>query len=206
MTKIVYIGDVYCGWCHGFDPELAVFLEKHPEIEIEVLTGGLMVPPDLHPASTYKERLLPIYEKIATVYPGTDFSGKIRVMQEGTRIMDSTHPGCVLQLVKQYAKNHEVFKFFTAIQHRFFVEGVDLALADSYLPVIESLGLVDKISKADIEAALKDSNLPQADYKKAMGFGVQTFPTLAVERDGKWDVFPADGLHVADLEKRIFLN
>lgn len=203
MTKVVYIGDVYCGWCHGFDPEFASFLEKHPEIELEVLTGGLHVPPNLEPAGNEKVRLMPIFEKIKKIYPNVDFTGKIQVMEEGTRICDSTHPGSVLQLVKKYAKGLDVFKFFTAIQHKFFVDAADLSKPEPYVEVINELGLGTKISKADIESALKDSTLPDADYKKAIEFGVQTFPTLAVEENGTWRVFPADGMHESDLEREI---
>lgn len=40
--KLKYFTAVYCPWCHGFGNELRQFLEAHPEIELELISGGFL--------------------------------------------------------------------------------------------------------------------------------------------------------------------
>jgi len=42
MPKILYVHDPLCGWCYGFIPALDAFAATHPDIDIEVIPGGLV--------------------------------------------------------------------------------------------------------------------------------------------------------------------
>ena len=37
----VYVFDAYCGWSYGFAPTLAELVRRHPDVEVEVVSGGL---------------------------------------------------------------------------------------------------------------------------------------------------------------------
>ena len=39
--KILYFWDAYCGWCYGFNKIFTKFYEKHSDVEIEIISGGL---------------------------------------------------------------------------------------------------------------------------------------------------------------------
>ena len=41
--KLYYIIDAYCGWTYGFNHIFTKFMQDHPDIEIEVINGGLFV-------------------------------------------------------------------------------------------------------------------------------------------------------------------
>ncbi|WP_193743528.1 hypothetical protein [Tateyamaria sp. ANG-S1] len=42
MPSITYVYDPLCGWCFCLVPTLRAFAKAHPEIEINVLPGGLV--------------------------------------------------------------------------------------------------------------------------------------------------------------------
>ena len=39
--KLVYVFDAYCGWSHGFSATLRQITARHPELPVEVASGGL---------------------------------------------------------------------------------------------------------------------------------------------------------------------
>jgi putative protein-disulfide isomerase len=40
--SLIYGYDPLCGWCCGFIPALRYFTKCHPDVEVDVLPGGLM--------------------------------------------------------------------------------------------------------------------------------------------------------------------
>ena len=43
--RFVYVFDAYCGWSYGFAPTLAEIVRRHPELDVEVVSGGLFTGP-----------------------------------------------------------------------------------------------------------------------------------------------------------------
>jgi putative protein-disulfide isomerase len=39
--RLVYVFDAYCGWSHGFSSTLLEITTMHPDIPVEVVSGGL---------------------------------------------------------------------------------------------------------------------------------------------------------------------
>ncbi|MGX1479308.1 UNVERIFIED_CONTAM: hypothetical protein RKD50_008116 [Streptomyces canus] len=39
--KLVYVFDAYCGWSHGFSATLSEIVSRHPDLPVEVVSGGL---------------------------------------------------------------------------------------------------------------------------------------------------------------------
>lgn len=39
--KLVYVFDAYCGWSHGFTATLREITTRHPDLPVEVVSGGL---------------------------------------------------------------------------------------------------------------------------------------------------------------------
>ena len=63
--KLYYIFDTYCGWCYGFESVLRPFVKAHPELEVEVISGGLFG--EGKPLSAYSYMPL-VNQKITGVY------------------------------------------------------------------------------------------------------------------------------------------
>ena len=43
--KLVYVVDAYCGWSYGFAPTFAEVVRRHPDVDVEVVSGGLFTGP-----------------------------------------------------------------------------------------------------------------------------------------------------------------
>jgi putative protein-disulfide isomerase len=41
---LFYCYDAYCGWCYGFSPVMKQIQENYPQLPIEVLSGGMILP------------------------------------------------------------------------------------------------------------------------------------------------------------------
>ena len=39
--KLLFVGDPMCSWCYGFGKEMTALSERHPELPVEILVGGL---------------------------------------------------------------------------------------------------------------------------------------------------------------------
>ena len=39
--KLIYIGDPMCSWCYGFGKELSALLERLPDLQLEIVVGGV---------------------------------------------------------------------------------------------------------------------------------------------------------------------
>src|SRR4051794_12413997 len=86
--KLLYVFDAYCGWSYGFTPVLAEILRRHPELEIEVVSGGLFT----------GSRCVPIREfgyvqganaRISELSGVTFGAGYERLIADGSFVMDS---------------------------------------------------------------------------------------------------------------------
>ena len=42
MARLTYVYDPLCGWCFGFVPTLRQFEQANPDVQIDVIPGGLV--------------------------------------------------------------------------------------------------------------------------------------------------------------------
>lgn len=179
--KLVYVFDAYCGWSHGFSGTLREVTARHPELPVEVVSGGLFTGP----------RRVPIREfgyvqganaKIAEL-TGAEFGeGYDRLIADGSFVMDSEAAARGVAALRQTAPDRAT-ELATALQHAFYVDGLDLSDPATYRTVAEAAGL-------DAEAVLAAFAAPgtrtaaEADFRRAAALGVTGFPTLlAVDGD-----------------------
>jgi putative protein-disulfide isomerase len=41
QMKLVLVADPMCSWCYGFGKEMTSLQERHPEMSLEIVVGGL---------------------------------------------------------------------------------------------------------------------------------------------------------------------
>lgn len=179
--KLVYVFDAYCGWSHGFSGTLREVATRHPELPVEVVSGGLFT----------GSRRVPIREfgyvqganaKIAEL-TGAEFGdGYDRLITDGSFVMDSEAAARGVAALRQAAPDRAV-ELATVLQHAFYADGLSLSDPDTYRTVAEAAGL-------DAEAVLAAFSAPsapaaaEADFRRAAELGVTGFPTLlAVDGD-----------------------
>ncbi|MFI6097031.1 DsbA family protein [Lentzea sp. NPDC051213] len=194
--KLVYVFDAYCGWSHAFSGTLQAVTARHPDLPVEVISGGLFT----------GQRRVPIREfgfiKDANVQvtarTGARFGEAFdRLLDEGSFVMDSEAAARGLIALRQAAPARAA-ELAVAMQNAFFHNGSSLSDPDTYRAIATDFGL-----DADAVVAAFESGRPEEDFQRAARLGVSGFPTLIAVRGS--DMFAlARGHATADeVEERL---
>ena len=183
-----YIGDPMCSWCWGISPTVdavETFCQAQG-IEFSITMGGLRVGGGDPWNAGFKDFLRNEWRHIAQT-TGQPFGF---TLLEADHFNYDTEPACraVASVKLLQARYHfpitTVLKFFSAIQHKFYVEGQDPKVAAFYASICTSLAL-----DFDEFCALFDSpealQAVQQEFVRCRQWGVRSFPTLLIERHGK---------------------
>src|SRR3982751_5648756 len=94
--RLVYCYDVYCHWCYGFDPVIReISINFCDAVEIEVLSGGMILPKKPVPISVMSTYFMETYKKVEAVSGvsfGEDYLWHIRNPGESDWFPDSEKP------------------------------------------------------------------------------------------------------------------
>ncbi|MET8080918.1 DsbA family protein [Streptomyces sp. NPDC005303] len=192
--KLVHVFDAYCGWSHGFSATLREVVSRHPELPVEVVSGGLFT----------GGRRVPIREfgyvqganaQIAEL-TGADFGeGYERLIADGSFVMDSEAAARGLAALRGSAPERAV-ELAIDLQTAFYVDGRSLSEAATYRRIAEAAGLdADAVVTAFEDPAA--SAAAKNDFRRAADLGVTGFPTLLAV-DGERVVPLARGHATAD--------
>ncbi|MGW1675503.1 DsbA family protein [Streptomyces sp. NPDC002324] len=179
--KLVYVFDAYCGWSHGFSGTLREVVSRHPELSVEVVSGGLFT----------GARRVPIREfgyvqganaQIAEL-TGAEFGEAYEeLIADGSFVMDSEAAARGVAALRQAAPDR-ASALATDVQHAFYADGRSLSDPVTYGWVAEAAGLdadavVSAFASPEVRAAA------EADFRRAAELGVTGLPTLlAVDGD-----------------------
>ncbi|MGP4043793.1 DsbA family protein [Streptomyces sp. 2A115] len=179
--KLVYVFDAYCGWSHGFSGTLREITSRHPDLPVEVISGGLFTGP----------RRVPIREfgyvqgantKIAELTGATFGQAYEKLIADGSFVMDSEAAARGVAALRQVAPDRAV-ELAAVLQHAFYVDGRSLSEVATYRTVAQSAGLDADAVVAAFEAP-EAQTAAHADFRRAAQLGVTGFPTLlAVDGD-----------------------
>ncbi|MEU6377164.1 DsbA family protein [Streptomyces sp. NPDC046909] len=179
--KLVYVFDAYCGWSHGFSRTLREVTGRHPELPVEVVSGGLFT----------GSRRVPIREfgyvqganaKIAELTGAAFGAAYDGLIADGSFVMDSEAAARGVAALRQVAPDR-VAELATALQDAFYVDGRSLSDPATYRAVAEAAGIDADAVVAAFEAP-EARSAARADFRRAAELGVTGFPTLlAVDGD-----------------------
>ncbi|MFD9393564.1 DsbA family protein [Streptomyces sp. NPDC060000] len=198
--KLIYVFDAYCGWSHGFSPTIREVISLHPEVDVEVVSGGLFT----------GSRRVPIREfgyvqganaKIAEL-TGAEFGEAYdRLIADGSFVMDSQAAARGLAALRQAAPARAA-ELATALQHAFYVDGLSLSDPAIYRKVAERTAL----DADDVAAALEAPETraaAEADFARAVELGVNAFPTLLAAAGRDITVLARGQATTDDVERRL---
>ncbi|WP_217562204.1 DsbA family protein [Streptomyces sp. GbtcB6] len=179
--QFVYVFDAYCGWSHGFSPTLREVVARHPELPVEVVSGGLFT----------GRRRVPIREfgyvqganaQIAEL-TGAEFGAAYeRLIADGSFVMDSEAAAHGVAALRRAAPDRAA-ELAVALQRAFYIDGLSLSDAATWRKVAEAAGLDADAVIAAFEAP-ETQAAAEADFRRAAELGVAGCPTLlAVDGD-----------------------
>jgi putative protein-disulfide isomerase len=189
MTSLIYIADPMCSWCYGFGPELSTLMQGLPELPVTVIVGGLR-PYNTQPMDEeLKTTLLSHWHKVSekTGLPFNDDA----LTREG--FIYNTEPACRAVVAARKLAPAATLAVLQAIQHAFYASGMDVTRTD-VLSEIGSSVLTNHgfpTDAAAFEAVLTSEETIMAthdDFALTQKWGVNGFPTLVLERDGRLDL------------------
>ncbi|WP_405646291.1 DsbA family protein [Streptomyces sp. NBC_00019] len=179
--RLVYVFDAYCGWSHGFSGTLRAAASRHPELPVEVVSGGLFTGP----------RRVPIREfgyvqganaKIAELTDAEFGESYERLIADGSFVMDSEAAARGVAALRQVAPDRAA-ELAAALQDAFYVDGLSLSDPATYRTVAQAAGLDADAVVAAFEAPGTRA-AAEADFRRGAALGVTGFPTLlAVDGD-----------------------
>lgn len=198
--RLVYVFDAYCGWSHGFSGTMSSVAARHPELPVEVVSGGLFtgalrVP--IHNLGYVHGANAKISE-----LTGAEFGdGYRRLTADGSFVMDSSAAALGLAALRQAAPGRAV-ELAVALQRAFFVDGLSLSEPDTYRRLAQAVGL-------DADAVIAALNTPatqhaaDADFRRAAELGVDGYPTLLAIADGRSTAIARGHATAEQVEQRL---
>lgn len=186
MTRLIYIADPMCSWCYGFGPELTTLLGGLPDMQLELIVGGLRAGNTEVMDDELKATLLSHWKKVAET-SGLPFSD--HALSHDGFVYD-TEPACRAIVATGLLAPQAALDVFHAIQHGFYAEGLDTTKGDVLAAIavktlhnggfdIDETGFLDTWNSEEAKAAT------QADFTQTQRWGVRGFPTLVLEHAGE---------------------
>ncbi|WP_329126258.1 DsbA family protein [Streptomyces sp. NBC_01465] len=198
--KLVHVFDAYCGWSHGFSDTLREVVARHPELEVEVVSGGLFT----------GERRVPVREfgyvqganaKISELTGAAFGDAYDRLIADGSFVMDSEDAARGIAALRQAAPDR-VAELAPALQRAFYVDGLSLSEPATYRKVAEAAGLDADAVVAAFEAPGSRA-AAEADFRRSAQLGVTAFPTLLAVDDDRVTVLARGHATANEVDRRL---
>lgn len=204
MSRLIYIADPMCSWCYGFGPELNTLLAGLPDMELELIVGGLRAYNTEVMDEQLKTTLLSHWEKVAET-SGLPFSDQ--ALSRPGFIYD-TEPACRAIVATGLLAPQFALDVFHAVQRGFYAEGRDVTQANVLAEI--AAGVLRKDGVAcdenlflttwDSEAAKTGT---QADFVQTQRWGIRGFPTLVLEHGGELHLITSGFVRTETLVERM---
>ena len=170
---LFYCYDAYCGWCYGFSPVIKKLAESHPDLQIEVLSGGMILsetPVPIAATAAYIEKAYPTVEELTGIKFGAEYLWHIRNPDLSDWFPDSEKPAIAMCIFKEFYPERQV-EFAADLQYALHFEGRDLTDDEAYRHLLE---------KYSIQPETFYSKLKSEEYKEQAYYEFQLCKQLQV--------------------------
>jgi putative protein-disulfide isomerase len=160
---LFYCYDAYCGWCYGFSTVMTQIANQFPALQIEVLSGGMILPEEpVHISATagYIQSAYKTVEEYSGVSFGPDYLWHINNPDLSDWYPNSEKPAIALSIFKEIYPERQV-EFATDLQKALHFEGRDLTDDEAYKHLLE---------KYSIQPALFYERLKSEEYKEKANY------------------------------------
>lgn len=193
--RLLYAFDAYCGWCWGFRGALDAFHAAHPELPVDVVSGGLFVGDGRRPLRDLT--FIPDANRRLTETTGATFGAGYEALLSSDFTPDSTMAAAGFAALRAQDPTRGV-ELAGRVQAAFFRDGLSLNEAATFRGIARDAGLdPDRVPDP------LDPASAQADFLLARRLGIGGYPTVVLV-DGQQGWLLARGAApLADLEARL---
>lgn len=204
--KLIYIADPMCSWCYGFGKEMSELAQRHPELAIDIVAGGL------RPGGTEKlddagKRFRLSHWARVEEASGLPFNREGFLARQD--FIYDTEPICrAFVAARRLAPEVDLLSVFRALQRGFYVDAVDTTDGHT-LSLLAAKALTEAghaIDAATFHQAWTSADTisaTAADFARARGYGVNSFPALLLEKDGRLQALSGGYASVDELERNL---
>ncbi|MEO7530067.1 MAG: DsbA family protein [Sediminibacterium sp.] len=172
-STLFYCYDAYCGWCYGFSPVIKKLTENYSSLQVEVLSGGMIIaenPVPIAATAGYIVKAYPTVEEVTGIKFGADYLWHINNPDQSDWFPDSEKPAIALCIFKEYYPERQV-EFAGDLQYALHFEGRDLTDDEAYRHLLE---------KYSIQPETFYTKLKSEEYKEQAYYEFQLCKQLQV--------------------------
>lgn len=177
--SLIYVWDAYCGWCYGFSKGLREFSSNHPELPVQVISGGLFIGQGTQPIRNYPH--IPEANNRISRLTGAEFGDAYNdLLSDGNFILDSKAAAIGYAALREVAPDKSL-QFASQLQHAFYYNGESLSDIKTFKRIAESEDL-------DIERVVrliedeKTADQVEKEFLSVAELGVHSYPTLLLKK------------------------
>lgn len=140
---LFYCYDAYCGWCYGFSPVMKKIQEAYPQLPIEVLSGGMILPEEpvsIAVTAGYIQKAYTTVEEYTGIRFGPDYLWHINNPELSDWFPNSEKPSVALCIFKEFYPDQQVV-FAGELQYALHFEGRDLTDDEAYRHLLEKYSI-----------------------------------------------------------------
>ena len=199
--KLLYVGDPMCSWCYGFGKEMTELMAMHPELDLEIVVGGVRAGATDVLDQTGKEFRLGHWARVEA-QSGLPFNRAALMAREN--FVYDTEPVCrAVVAARKLAPQADLLSVFRALQHAFYVDGLDTTDGRVLAGVLAAQLRMDAETVLRVWQDADTIVQTKADFVRARALGVRSFPALLLDTgDGVVEV-SGGYAHVEQLHRQL---
>jgi putative protein-disulfide isomerase len=204
--KLIYVADPMCSWCYGFGKELSALSARHPALPLQIIVGGVRAGATDILDDSGKQFRLAHWDRVEE-NSGLAFNRQAFLARED--FVYDTEPVCrAVVTARQLAPQADLLAVFRALQHAFYVDGLDTT--DGQVLAQVAVAALEKEGAALSAAAFyRHWSVPptieatHAEFVRARAIGVRSFPALLLEVDNRLFEISPGYATAAQLDSRL---
>jgi putative protein-disulfide isomerase len=204
--KLIYAGDPMCSWCYGFGKEISALAKRHPELPLQIMVGGLRAGATDLLDDEGKQFRMPHWARVEAL-SGMPLNRSAFLAREN--FVYDTEPVCrAVVTARRVAPAADQLAVFRALQHAFYVDGLDTTdgavlaqVAASALDLQGYAVTAPAFHEAWSNPATIEATSTEIAQVRAMG--VSSFPTLILQVDQKLIKIGPGYAHVDQLDAQL---
>ena len=203
---LIYCYDAYCVWCYGFSTVIKkIAADYKDKLEIEVLSGGMLIGDYVMPIEKTAPFILDEYKKVEAlsgVKFGDDFLWHINNPDKSDWVMNSEKPAIALCILKEYYPERQL-EFATDLEHALKYEGRDLDDDEAYRHLLDKYNIQPEAFYTKLKAE-EYKEMAYYEFALMKQLQVNGYPTVFIQTGALKFVMVARGYTAYDeLQPRI---
>ncbi|NPT54726.1 DsbA family protein [Paraburkholderia elongata] len=204
--KLIFVGDPMCSWCYGFSKEMASIVENMPELDVQIVMGGLAAGSKQVLDEAGKQFRLTHWSRVEQM-SGAEFNREALLARKN--FVYDTEPVCrAVVTARMMQPSANLLKIFRAFQRAFYVDGLDttdgMVLAEIGAAALRQSGFSVAVEEFfELWSSDEAIQAAAADFALTQKLGVSGFPTLFVEWNGKRGRLGSGYMRAAEVQQTL---